>query len=113
MDWLVAPRLARKAQARQSPQRRPRDASFSSVTSDDDHFGRPLVGAVHKAISVRDSRDPPTARAKRRASLDAELIVGLSRDAVYSISEAGADAGSRGGRVDQAPRTERAAPRLI
>ena len=42
MDWLVAPRLARKAQARQSPQRRPRDASFSSVTSDDDHFASSL-----------------------------------------------------------------------
>jgi hypothetical protein len=34
-DWLVAPRLARRAQARQSPRRRPRDALFSSVTSDD------------------------------------------------------------------------------
>ena len=42
MDWLVAPRLARRAQARQSPQRRPRDASFSSVTSDDDHFASSL-----------------------------------------------------------------------
>jgi len=31
MDWLVAPRLARKAQARQSPRRRPSVASFSSV----------------------------------------------------------------------------------
>ena len=45
-DWQVAPRPTRRAQARQSPQRRPRDASFSSVTSDDDHFGswgRPAI----------------------------------------------------------------------
>jgi hypothetical protein len=62
MDWLVAPRLARKAQARQSPQHRSRDALFSSVTSDDDYFGRPLVGAVH--TSDQRPRQPRPAHGK-------------------------------------------------
>src|SRR5260370_26367078 len=31
----------------------------------------PSLGPSTRAISVRDSRDPPTARAKRRTSLDA------------------------------------------
>ena len=47
MDWLTAPRLARRAPARQSPRRHSRDALFSSVTSDDDHFGSSLnLGAA-------------------------------------------------------------------
>ena len=37
-EWQVVPTLARRAQARQSPQRRPRDASSSSVTSGDNQF---------------------------------------------------------------------------
>jgi len=39
--WLVASRLARRAQARQSPRRCSRDTLFSSLTSDDDHFVAP------------------------------------------------------------------------
>jgi hypothetical protein len=74
MDWLAAPRLARRAPARQSPRRHSRDALFSSVTSDDDQFPvGPFIGPSTQAISVRCGRDPPTARAKRCASLDAEL----------------------------------------
>src|SRR6516165_2190950 len=38
MDWLIVPRLARRAQARRSPQRRSGNTSFSSVTSGDDQF---------------------------------------------------------------------------
>jgi len=69
MDWLVAPRLARKAQARQSPQRRSRDALFSSVASDDDYFGRPLVGAVH--TSDQRPRQPRPAHGKSETARSA------------------------------------------
>jgi hypothetical protein len=83
----VAPRLARRAKARQSLRHRSRDTLFSSVASDDGPFRQVArwVRPLERSASAMTATRPPRER-NGAHHWTPKPIIGLSRGATYSIS---------------------------